>query len=697
MKKQVTRIFSFLLITALLLCTVPFIGASAADATVGISIDNWVDGYLSEVEKWNIDSLSLVSDSNLTDGGKSLKVEYKSGGMVNYANGYWHEATEINGQTALRFWAYNPENTSMALVMRFSGDVYYSLGRSARYYIENTSNGYIYSCTTTWNNTSNWADYGFGEINLPAGFKGYVYIPIASFANQPTSVGKYRFDFFNSTGSGVFYYDNMVLTDTVPAANVISDFSTTPNIYYKDSLNADVVNEQLKLSFTNTSATVCMSGLNSFNSNSQYMKYWIKNTGSTVYISYRNDEHSIVKDTEYYLQNINSGTIYSYKTAQNIFPNVRGAYLSDITVPADFEGWVYIPLNSIKDKSGAIPETFLGYFRLDFKFTGDAGDIYIDDILTSNETLNADILITDFDGYTDEGYVKEIDKSASLVIATDTSVKASSKSLKFSVAENDVPYANLTNGDWVPNKEYTGKSGMAMWFSNPSDTDVYVVWRGGDSTAYSFKAGMPYYLWSADGKVEYKKLNSDVIKEDGRLANITVPAGFTGVVYVPFTSFFGMPNKIGVFRLDFKTVSGAAADIYIDDYRIVGDVPAANYSAEANSVSAKISALPEEITLENKETVNSIYSEYSSLDDVQKSFVENADVLLQAYEKILDLETLFGDANGDKVVDIRDLVRVKRYTVGEEIEIEFRAADLNKDGEINSTDIAALRKILLTQ
>lgn len=54
-----------------------------------------------------------------------------------------------------------------------------------------------------------------------------------------------------------------------------------------------------------------------------------------------------------------------------------------------------------------------------------------------------------------------------------------------------------------------------------------------------------------------------------------------------------------------------------------------------------------------------------------------------------------GDVNGDGAVDIKDLVRFKRYEAKEDVEFFSEVADLNADGEITSQDIAALRKVLL--
>lgn len=54
-----------------------------------------------------------------------------------------------------------------------------------------------------------------------------------------------------------------------------------------------------------------------------------------------------------------------------------------------------------------------------------------------------------------------------------------------------------------------------------------------------------------------------------------------------------------------------------------------------------------------------------------------------------------GDVNGDGNIDIKDLVRFKRYEAEVDVEFFSEAADLNDDGEVNSQDVTVLRKALL--
>ncbi len=54
-----------------------------------------------------------------------------------------------------------------------------------------------------------------------------------------------------------------------------------------------------------------------------------------------------------------------------------------------------------------------------------------------------------------------------------------------------------------------------------------------------------------------------------------------------------------------------------------------------------------------------------------------------------------GDANGDKVVNLRDLVRIKRYTAKTIDVIDLDAVDFNADGIVNAYEIVELRSMLI--
>ena len=56
---------------------------------------------------------------------------------------------------------------------------------------------------------------------------------------------------------------------------------------------------------------------------------------------------------------------------------------------------------------------------------------------------------------------------------------------------------------------------------------------------------------------------------------------------------------------------------------------------------------------------------------------------------------VFGDSNGDSQINIKDLVRMKKYLSDGSTQINFTAADLNFNNAINANDLVLMRKYLL--
>ncbi len=56
---------------------------------------------------------------------------------------------------------------------------------------------------------------------------------------------------------------------------------------------------------------------------------------------------------------------------------------------------------------------------------------------------------------------------------------------------------------------------------------------------------------------------------------------------------------------------------------------------------------------------------------------------------------LSGDANGDKVVDIRDLVCFKKHLADIDCDVSFYATDIDNNDNLDGTDLVLLRKKLL--
>ena len=60
-----------------------------------------------------------------------------------------------------------------------------------------------------------------------------------------------------------------------------------------------------------------------------------------------------------------------------------------------------------------------------------------------------------------------------------------------------------------------------------------------------------------------------------------------------------------------------------------------------------------------------------------------------------EIEYITGDVTGDGIVDVKDLIRLKKYLADDAISIEMRTADIASDDVIDALDIIALRKLIL--
>ena len=65
------------------------------------------------------------------------------------------------------------------------------------------------------------------------------------------------------------------------------------------------------------------------------------------------------------------------------------------------------------------------------------------------------------------------------------------------------------------------------------------------------------------------------------------------------------------------------------------------------------------------------------------------------YARYEAVTVTLGDINGDGAVDLRDLVRLKKYIADNGTDAVVAAADLNNDSEINSADMICLERYLL--
>lgn len=88
-----------------------------------------------------------------------------------------------------------------------------------------------------------------------------------------------------------------------------------------------------------------------------------------------------------------------------------------------------------------------------------------------------------------------------------------------------------------------------------------------------------------------------------------------------------------------------------------------------------------------------LYSDYGTQKDAYAKVIEayfDAGYTLQPVKNVMP-----GDVNNDSEVNIKDYIKLQKYILNSNIEINVDNADLNEDGKINVTDALLLKKILL--
>ena len=75
--------------------------------------------------------------------------------------------------------------------------------------------------------------------------------------------------------------------------------------------------------------------------------------------------------------------------------------------------------------------------------------------------------------------------------------------------------------------------------------------------------------------------------------------------------------------------------------------------------------------------------------------VTAAGICLAASVGCLASGAVIGDADANNVIDIRDLIRTKKYAVSQSAEISLDAVDFDYNGYVDASDIITVKKIIL--
>lgn len=73
--------------------------------------------------------------------------------------------------------------------------------------------------------------------------------------------------------------------------------------------------------------------------------------------------------------------------------------------------------------------------------------------------------------------------------------------------------------------------------------------------------------------------------------------------------------------------------------------------------------------------------------------IDENDINFSSVDGVIKVvEGIPGDINGDKVVNSKDLIRLRKYFTGWDVDVDILACDCNGDGNVNSKDLIRLRK-----
>ena len=94
------------------------------------------------------------------------------------------------------------------------------------------------------------------------------------------------------------------------------------------------------------------------------------------------------------------------------------------------------------------------------------------------------------------------------------------------------------------------------------------------------------------------------------------------------------------------------------------------------------------------------FSKVEAKEDTSASYsagdvvISSEDSAAYIWDDVNKTKIKLGDVENDTKVDVRDLVRIRKYVEDSTIEIQERASDINFDGYVNQSDVNLLRKQL---
>ena len=99
------------------------------------------------------------------------------------------------------------------------------------------------------------------------------------------------------------------------------------------------------------------------------------------------------------------------------------------------------------------------------------------------------------------------------------------------------------------------------------------------------------------------------------------------------------------------------------------------------------------ITLHAKDTPEGVYT--FSADNITLISENGAVAAFSEVFTVSVEDYVSGDANGDKIINGKDMIRIKKHLIGENVKIGTSASDLDRDGKITEADLSLLSDMIM--
>ncbi len=498
----------------------------------------------------------------------------------------------FNNHTGMKVRMKTSSAADTDMLFKWEATAHRVLKANATYYLVDTQ-GNIYSKKT-------FTRSGENLITIPASFDGWLYVPFSSAENMTYS------DIFrvylnvkmeNLLGKELSVY-NISLYKELPVkqgtAFVINDFEdygTTQNL--KDALvngNRDILDIELEKNAwgsqglkmtqvdTENGASVAVNfGASNIAKSFDGFKIRIKtNKNANMLIKSEDNAHRPMKAKALYYLVSSDGRAYSYTASNDSASLVQFA--------AGFDGWIYIPFASI----GGIDLTKMYRVWFGPELTNELGtEFVIDDIVfysgaptVINDTpiafkvvlpYNPENTILDFDSCTTTDEMKKkitVHRANGVEVVLDTTVAQNKNSCKFTFSDDGGDVANIVN--FAKNAYFAEITGFRFWIkASDANESVTLQYKLETNEHRPIKRSAQYYLADSNGKVSVRKASAD---NDAAL--ISIPAGYEGWVYIPFSSIYPM-NIEDLYRIwfSFTASKNASKEIWLDSIECYIDNP----------------------------------------------------------------------------------------------------------------------------